>query len=184
LAASQVDALKKALSSRVLVITGGPGVGKTTLVNSILLVPRAKKIRCLLCAPTGRAAKRLGETTGLEAKTIHSLIEFQQAGGFARGPQHPLDLLVADETSMIDVPLVSILLRALPENSHLLLLGDVDQLPSVGPGAALGIIVRSGAGPVIRPTKIFRLTGNVASLPMGTSSTKAFGWMIHRTGRA
>ena len=158
LAASQVDALKKATSSRVLVITGGPGVGKTTLVNSILLVLRAKKIKCLLCAPTGRAAKRLGETTGLEAKTIHRLLEFQQAGGFARGPQHPLDceLLVADETSMIDVPLLSKLLRALPEKAHLILVGDVDQLPSVGPGAALGDIIRSGTVPVIRLTEIFR----------------------------
>ena len=158
LAASQVDALKKAISSRVLVITGGPGVGKTTLVNSILLVLRAKKIKCLLCAPTGRAAKRLGETTGLEAKTIHRLLEFQQAGGFARGPQHPLDcdLLVADETSMIDVPLLSKLLRALPEKAHLILVGDVDQLPSVGPGAALGDIIRSGTVPVIRLTEIFR----------------------------
>ena len=158
LAASQVDALRMAVSSRVLVITGGPGVGKTTLVNSILLVLKAKKIRCLLCAPTGRAAKRLGETTGLEAKTIHRLLEFQQAGGFARGPQHPLDcdLLVADETSMIDVPLLSKLLRALPEKAHLILVGDVDQLPSVGPGAALADIIRSGTVPVIRLTEIFR----------------------------
>ena len=117
LAASQADALRKAVSSRVLVITGGPGVGKTTLVNAILLVLRAKKIQCLLCAPTGRAAKRLGETTGIEAKTIHRLLEFQQSGGFFRGPQNPLncDLLVADETSMIDVPLLSKLLQALPE---------------------------------------------------------------------
>ena len=158
LAASQVDALKKAISARVLVITGGPGVGKTTLVNSILLVLRAKKIKCLLCAPTGRAAKRLGETTGLEAKTIHRLLEFQQAGGFARGPQYPLDcdLLVADETSMIDVPLLSKLLRSLPEKAHLLLVGDVDQLPSVGPEAALGDIIRSGTVRVIRLTEIFR----------------------------
>jgi len=158
LAASQVDALRKALSSRVLVITGGPGVGKTTLVNAILLVLRAKKIQCLLCAPTGRAAKRLGETTGIEAKTIHRLLVFQQSGGFARGPQNPLncDLLVADETSMIDVPLLSKLLRALPEKAHLLLVGDVDQLPSVGPGMALGDIIRSGTVPVVRLTEIFR----------------------------
>ena len=87
LAASQADALRKAVSSRVLVITGGPGVGKTTLVNAILLVLRAKKIRCLLCAPTGRAAKRLTETTGIEAKTIHRLLEFQQSGGFSRSRQ-------------------------------------------------------------------------------------------------
>jgi exodeoxyribonuclease V alpha subunit len=158
LAASQINALKKALSSRVLVITGGPGVGKTTLVNSILLVLGAKKIKCLLCAPTGRAAKRLGETTGLDAKTIHRLLEFRQAGGFGRGPQHPLDcdLLVVDETSMIDVPLLGKLLRALPEKSHLILVGDADQLPSVGPGAALADIIRSGTVPVIRLTEIFR----------------------------
>ena len=158
LAASQADALRKAVSSRVLVITGGPGVGKTTLVNAILLVLRAKKIQCLLCAPTGRAAKRLGETTGIEAKTIHRLLEFQQSGGFFRGPQNPLncDLLVADETSMIDVPLLSKLLRSLPEKAHLLLVGDVDQLPSVGPGMALGDIIRSGTVPVVRLTEIFR----------------------------
>ncbi|MFZ4777319.1 MAG: ATP-dependent RecD-like DNA helicase [Terrimicrobiaceae bacterium] len=158
LALSQVDALKKAVSSRVLVITGGPGVGKTTLVNAILRVLRAKKIHCLLCAPTGRAAKRLGETTGLAAKTIHRLLEFQPSGGFARGPDCPLDcdLLVVDETSMIDVPLFSKLLRALPDKAHLLLVGDVDQLPSVGPGAVLGDIIRSGAVPVVTLTEIFR----------------------------
>ncbi len=158
LAPSQVDALRKAVTSRILVITGGPGVGKTTLVNAILLVLRAKKIRCLLCAPTGRAAKRLGEATGLGAKTIHRLLEFQPGGGFARGPQSPLDcdLLVADETSMIDVPLLGRLLQALPKNAHLLLVGDVDQLPSVGPGMALGDIIRSRAVPVVRLTEIFR----------------------------
>ncbi len=158
LAASQVEALRMAVASRVLVITGGPGVGKTTLVNAILLVLRAKNVRCLLCAPTGRAAKRLGETTGLEAKTIHRLLEFLPSGGFARDRDHPLDcdLLVADEASMIDVPLLSKLLRALPKNAHLLLVGDVDQLPSVGPGAALGDIIRSGAVPVVRLTEIFR----------------------------
>jgi len=158
LASSQIEALKKAISSRVTVITGGPGVGKTTLVNAILLVLRAKKIECLLCAPTGRAAKRLSETTGLEAKTIHRLLEFQPGGGFARGPHLPLDcdLLIADETSMIDVPLLSKLLRALPKKAHLLLVGDVDQLPSVGPGTALGDIIRSGTVPVVRLTEIFR----------------------------
>jgi len=158
LAASQVEALKRALSSRVLVITGGPGVGKTTLVNAILLILRAKKTACLLCAPTGRAAKRLSETTGLEAKTIHRLLEFQPSGGFGRGPDRPLDcdMLVADETSMIDVPLFSKLLRALPEKAHLLLVGDVDQLPSVGPGAVLDDVIRSGAVPVVTLTEIFR----------------------------
>ena len=158
LALSQVEALRKAVSSRVLVITGGPGVGKTTLVNAILRVLCAKNIHCLLCAPTGRAAKRLGETTGLEAKTIHRLLEFQPAGGFVRGPDLPLDcdLLVVDETSMIDVPLFSKLLRALPEKAHLLLVGDVDQLPSVGPGAVLGDVIQSRAVPVVTLTEIFR----------------------------
>ena len=159
LATTQQEALRKALESRVLVITGGPGVGKTTLVDSILLILRAKKLCCLLCAPTGRAAKRLSETTGVEAKTIHRLLEFQPAsGGFARSAAHPLecDVLVADETSMIDVPLMHKLIQALPERAHLLLVGDVDQLPSVGPGSALADILRSEVVPAVRLTEIFR----------------------------
>lgn len=157
LAPSQAEALRRALVSRVLVITGGPGVGKTTLVNSILTLLRAKQVKSLLCAPTGRAAKRLSETTGLEAKTIHRLLEYQNAG-FSRNPSNPLDcdLLVADETSMMDVQLMSKLLQALPARAHLILVGDVDQLPSVGPGAVLGDIIRSGTVPVVRLTEIFR----------------------------
>ena len=157
LAPSQAEALRRALCSRVLVITGGPGVGKTTLVNSILTLLRAKQVKCLLCAPTGRAAKRLSESTGLEAKTIHRLLEYQNAG-FSRNASNPLDcdLLVADETSMMDVQLMSKLLQALPARAHLILVGDVDQLPSVGPGAVLGDIIRSGAVPVVRLTEIFR----------------------------
>ena len=137
LAPSQQAALKQALSNRVLIITGGPGVGKTTLVNAILLILRAKKVKCQLCAPTGRAAKRLSETTGLPARTIHRLLETQPATGqFGRNETNPLedcDLLVVDECSMVDVSLMNHLLRALPRNASLLLVGDVDQLPSVGP---------------------------------------------------
>ena len=159
LAPSQREALKLALSSRALVITGGPGVGKTTLVNAILLILRAKKVRCLLCAPTGRAAKRLSEATGVEAKTIHRLLEVQPATGrFGRNEANPLDcdLLVVDETSMVDVVLMANLLRALPPKASLLLVGDIDQLPSVGPGMVLRHVIESKVVPVVRLTEVFR----------------------------
>lgn len=159
LAPSQRDALKLALSSRALVITGGPGVGKTTLVNAILLILRAKKVKCLLCAPTGRAAKRLSEATGVEAKTIHRLLEVQPATGrFTRNESNPLecDLLVVDETSMVDVVLMSNLLRALPSKASLMLVGDIDQLPSVGPGMVLRHLIESKVVPVVRLTEVFR----------------------------
>nr|WP_246849707.1 ATP-dependent RecD-like DNA helicase [Rubellimicrobium arenae] len=159
LAPSQAEALRLALRSKVLVITGGPGVGKTTLVNSILRILGAKGVRLLLCAPTGRAAKRMAEATGLEARTIHRLLEPDpRTGGFKRGEDSPLacDLLVADESSMIDVPLMHALLRAVPDSSALLIVGDIDQLPSVGPGQVLADLIGSGAVPVVRLTEVFR----------------------------
>jgi exodeoxyribonuclease V alpha subunit len=159
LAASQKSAVEQALASKVLVITGGPGVGKTTLINAILQILAAKKLRIQLCAPTGRAAKRMAEATGLEAKTIHRLLEFDPASyGFRRNGDLPLecDLLVVDETSMVDVPLMASLLAAIPPEAALLLVGDVDQLPSVGPGQVLADGINSGALPVTRLTEVFR----------------------------
>jgi exodeoxyribonuclease V alpha subunit len=159
LADSQQQALRLSLSAKLLVITGGPGVGKTTLVNSILTLLCAKGVKPLLCAPTGRAAKRLSESTGLEAKTIHRLLEIDPVTGqFKRNEDHPLvcDLLVADECSMIDVPLANQLLKAVATATSMILVGDVDQLPSVGPGQFLTDLIDSGAVPVIRLTEVFR----------------------------
>jgi exodeoxyribonuclease V alpha subunit len=162
LAATQRDAIRHAARHKVLVITGGPGVGKTTIVRGILEIFRAKGMRCGLCAPTGRASKRLAEATGQEAKTIHRLLEFDPSGGdFKRNHINPLDvdLLVVDETSMVDIVLMSQLLQAVPPSACLIFVGDVDQLPSVGPGTVLEDIIASGAVPVVRLTEIFRQAG-------------------------
>src|SRR6187399_1891008 len=159
LAESQVAAVRLALMSKVLVMTGGPGVGKTTIVNAILRVLAAKGTEILLCAPTGRAAKRMTEATGLEAKTIHRLLEVDpKGGGFKRGDDNPLDcdLLVVDETSMVDVMLMQALMKAVPDKAALLIVGDIDQLPSVGPGQVLADVISSGAVPVVPLTEVFR----------------------------
>ena len=159
LADSQAAAVGKALGSKVMVITGGPGVGKTTIVNAILKVLARKGVEIGLCAPTGRAAKRLAEATGMEAKTIHRLLEFDPVKHkFRRGTEDPLEvgLLVVDETSMVDVPLMYAITKALPREAALLLVGDVDQLPSVGPGRVLGDLIESGSVPVARLVEVFR----------------------------
>ena len=159
LADSQKAAVGTALASKVLVVTGGPGVGKTTIVNSILRILSAKGVKLLLCAPTGRAAKRMNEATGMEAKTIHRLLEVDpKGGGFRRDDANPLDcdLLVVDETSMVDVLLMNALVKAIPDKAALLIVGDVDQLPSVGPGQVLADMIASGAVPVVRLTEVFR----------------------------
>jgi exodeoxyribonuclease V alpha subunit len=159
LAESQVAAIRLALMSKVLVMTGGPGVGKTTIVNAILRILAAKGTNLLLCAPTGRAAKRMTEATGFEAKTIHRLLEVDpKSGGFKRGDDNPLDcdLLVVDETSMVDVMLMQALMKAVPDKAALSIVGDIDQLPSVGPGQVLADVISSGAVPVVRLTEVFR----------------------------
>jgi exodeoxyribonuclease V alpha subunit len=159
LAAGQQEAIRQACQQKLLVITGGPGVGKTTLVRSILEIFSAKKLQCVLAAPTGRAAKRLAETTDRPAKTIHRLLEFDPVTGeFKRTPQNPLegDLFVLDETSMVDVVLGHQFLRAVPSNACVILVGDVDQLPSVGPGCVLADLIASDVVPVVRLTEIFR----------------------------
>ncbi len=158
LADSQQRAVREALRQRLLIITGGPGVGKTTILRSILLIVQSKKVKLVLAAPTGRAAKRLAESTGLEAKTLHRLLEYQGDGQWGRHRGKPLvgDLFVIDEASMIDAPLMAQLLSALPEGAHLLIVGDADQLPSVGPGMVLHDLISSGAVPCVKLTEIFR----------------------------
>ena len=150
LAPGQAEAVRLALASKAVVITGGPGVGKTTIVDAILRILAAKGVELVLCAPTGRAARRMSEATGLEARTIHRLLEVDpRSGGFRRDADNPLDcgLLVVDEASMVDVMLMRALLAAVPDAAAVLIVGDVDQLPSVGPGQVLADVVASGCRP-------------------------------------
>ena len=159
LSPSQRQAVSDSVNGKVTVITGGPGVGKTTVVNSILKIVRAKGANVRLCAPTGRAAKRLSESTGIEAKTVHRLLEFDpKTMGFKHDQNAPLDadLVVIDEVSMMDVVLMNQLLRAVPDRTAVLFVGDVDQLPSVGAGAVLADIIASEAIPTVCLTEIFR----------------------------
>lgn len=159
LAENQKEAIVQALSEKLMVITGGPGTGKTTLVRTLLKVLESKQLNIKLCAPTGRAAKRLSETTGLVATTIHRLLEIDQAqGGFKYNEDNklPCDYLIVDEGSMIDVSLFYSLIKSLPEHAGLLLVGDVDQLPSVGAGQVLKDIIHSNIITTIKLSQIFR----------------------------
>jgi exodeoxyribonuclease V alpha subunit len=159
LSASQRDALQLSLVSKLTIVTGGPGVGKTTLLAAVLKILSAKGAGLLLAAPTGRAAKRMSEQSGIPAKTLHRLLEIDPISGtFRRCETYPLDcdLLVIDETSMVDVLLMQAVLRALRPQSALLFLGDVDQLPSVGPGKVLADMIESRRLPVARLVEVFR----------------------------
>lgn len=154
----QQAAIQKALDSKVMVLTGGPGTGKTTTTQGIIAAFKARHMSILLAAPTGRAAKRMTEATGMEAKTIHRLLEYNPMDGYKRNEENPLegDALIVDECSMIDILLFYNLMKAIPSNMRLILVGDIDQLPSVGAGNVLRDIIDSRQIPVVRLTRIFR----------------------------
>ncbi|WP_114393670.1 ATP-dependent RecD-like DNA helicase [Oleisolibacter albus] len=158
LAPAQAAALTTILASKLSILTGGPGVGKTVLVTAVVRVLAAQGLRIALAAPTGRSAKRLQQATGHDASTVHRLLEVGPEGAFRRGPERPLDvdLLVLDEASMLDVRLLAAVLDALPARAGLLLVGDADQLPSVGPGQVLADLITSAAVPVVRLREVFR----------------------------
>ena len=154
----QQAAIQKALDSKVMVLTGGPGTGKTTTTQGIIAAFKARHMSILLAAPTGRAAKRMTEATGMEAKTIHRLLEYNPMDGYKRNNENPLegDALIVDECSMIDILLFYNLMKAIPSNMRLILVGDIDQLPSVGAGNVLRDIIDSQQISVVRLTRIFR----------------------------
>ncbi len=158
----QREAIVKATASKIMVLTGGPGTGKTTTTKGIITAFQSFGFDVLLAAPTGRAAKRMTETTGLESKTIHRLLEFKPPEGYQRNEENPLecDVLIIDECSMIDIILMYNLLKAIPPHIRLILVGDVDQLPSVGAGNVLRDIIDSGSIPLIKLTRIFRQAQN------------------------
>ena len=159
LAPEQREAVHQAARASVLVITGGPGVGKTTLVRALLELFDASGVFVRLAAPTGRASRRMAETTGREAATVHRLLEFEpRRGTFGRNENHPLvaGVVIVDESSMLDLSLAFALVRAIPTGARLVLVGDVDQLPSIGAGAVLRDVIESSVVPCVRLTKIFR----------------------------
>ncbi len=159
LATRQIKAIRCAAEEKVMVITGGPGTGKTTIINAILNIFAKLGANIMLAAPTGRAAKRMSETTGHEAKTIHRMLEYSmQTSGFQKNAENPLicDLLIVDEASMIDITLMYHLLKSIPPKCTFVLVGDVNQLPSVGPGNVLKDIITSGLVPVVELNQIFR----------------------------
>lgn len=154
----QIAAIQQAVESKVMVLTGGPGTGKTTTTQGIIATLKTAGLSILLAAPTGRAAKRMSEATGMEAKTIHRLLEFNPMDGYKRNDENPLegDVLIVDECSMIDLILMNNLMKAIPTDMRLILVGDIDQLPSVGAGNVLRDIIDSQQIPVVRLTRIFR----------------------------
>jgi exodeoxyribonuclease V alpha subunit len=158
LAPEQEAGVQMVLTCPVSILTGGPGTGKTHTLRAIMAMALAKGLRCVLAAPTGRAAKRMTEASGHPAGTLHRILELRPGGQAGRGPEHPLsaDLVIVDETSMLDVLLANQLVKALAPGTHLLLVGDPDQLPSVGAGDVLAGLLRSGRFPVTRLTRLFR----------------------------
>ena len=175
LSSSQQQALTQALANKITIITGGPGVGKTTLLRSILQIFKTHKMTLTLCAPTGRAAKKMYEATGFEAKTIHRLLNInQETGLFTYNDKFPLscDVVVVDEVSMVDIPIMYALLKAIPKHAALILVGDQDQLPSVGPGQVLADLIASNTIPFIHLTQTFRQAASSEIISVSQSINK------------